>query len=82
MPIPPWPLTATMIIIMDSSGFVNLFSGENQNLRIAFIEKQKSVSSETDCGAPWGIRTLGLLIRSQTLYPAELRAHEAYQLII
>ena len=36
---------------------------------------QKSVSSETDCGAPWGIRTLGLLIRSQTLYPAELRAH-------
>ena len=25
-------------------------------------------------GAPWGIRTLDLLIRSQTLYPAELRA--------
>ena len=27
------------------------------------------------CGAPWGIRTHDLLIRSQTLYPAELRAH-------
>ena len=26
-------------------------------------------------GAPWEIRTPGLLIRSQTLYPAELRAH-------
>ena len=29
------------------------------------------------CGihAPWGIRTLDLLVRSQTLYPAELMAH-------
>jgi hypothetical protein len=27
-------------------------------------------------GAPGGIRTPGLLVRSQTLYPAELRAHE------
>lgn len=26
-------------------------------------------------GTPWGIRTLDLLVRSQTLYPAELRAH-------
>ena len=26
-------------------------------------------------GAPCGIRTHGLLIRSQTLYPAELRVH-------
>lgn len=26
-------------------------------------------------GAPEGIRTPGLLIRSQTLYPAELQAH-------
>ena len=26
-------------------------------------------------GAPWKIRTSDLLIRSQTLYPAELRAH-------
>ena len=29
-----------------------------------------------NCGAPGGIRTPGLLIRSQTLYPAELRAHK------
>jgi hypothetical protein len=27
-------------------------------------------------GAPWVIRTPDLLVRSQTLYPAELRAHE------
>ena len=26
-------------------------------------------------GAPWVIRTPDLLVRSQTLYPAELRAH-------
>ena len=26
-------------------------------------------------GAPWGIRTLDILIRSQSLYPAEVRAH-------
>jgi Pentapeptide repeats (8 copies) len=29
----------------------------------------------TRSGAPGGIRTPGLLVRSQTLYPAELRAH-------
>ena len=33
---------------------------------IVFIEKN---------GAPGEIRTPGLLVRSQTLYPAELRAH-------
>ena len=27
-------------------------------------------------GAPEGIRTPDLLVRSQTLYPAELRAHD------
>ena len=27
------------------------------------------------CGAPGEIRTPGLLVRSQTLYPTELRAH-------
>ena len=27
-------------------------------------------------GAPGRIRTSGLLVRSQTLYPAELRAHD------
>ena len=30
---------------------------------------------ESNFGAPGGIRTHGLLIRSQALYPAELRAH-------
>jgi hypothetical protein len=28
-------------------------------------------------GAPGGTRTLDLLVRSQTLYPTELRAHKA-----
>jgi hypothetical protein len=30
-------------------------------------------------GAPGRIRTSGLLIRSQSLYPAELRAHTMFQ---
>ena len=29
-------------------------------------------------GAPWGIRTPDLLVRSQTLYPAGLRAHTPF----
>ena len=33
-------------------------------------------------GAPVGIRTLDLLIRSQTLYPAELRAHIAFATLL
>ena len=44
--------------------------------------KKKSpcfVSKHEDLvGAPWGIRTHDLLIRSQTLYPAELRAHVSF----
>jgi hypothetical protein len=32
-------------------------------------------------GAPWVIRTPDLLVRSQTLYPAELRAQRGKQLI-
>ena len=38
------------------------------------LNKEKT-SLTARCGAPVGIRTLDLLIRSQTLYPAELRAH-------
>ena len=33
-------------------------------------------------GAPWGIRTLDLEIRSLLLYPAELRAHMSHRRII
>ena len=29
-------------------------------------------------GALWGTRTLGLLVRSQSLYPAELTTHSAF----
>ncbi len=34
------------------------------------------------CGVPEGIRTPGLLIRSQTLYPAELQVHPVWNLYI
>ena len=33
-------------------------------------------------GAPEGIRTPDLLVRSQTLYPAELQAHLRFKIII
>ena len=33
-------------------------------------------------GTPWEIRTPGLLVRSQTLYPAELRARASNSLIM
>ena len=35
-----------------------------------------------DYGALEGIRTHDLLVRSQTLYPTELRAHVTYQIYI
>ena len=39
-------------------------------------DKQKrSLANASDLGAPEGTRTPDLLIRSQTLYPAELPAH-------
>ena len=43
------------------------------------LNKEKT-SLTARCGAPVGIRTLDLLIRSQTLYPAELRAHISLRL--
>ena len=39
------------------------------------INKKRSLAIASDLGAPEGTRTPGLLIRSQTLYPAELPAH-------
>ena len=44
------------------------------------VKEKEKVNSATStkltfCGAPEGTRTPDLLIRSQTLYPAELRAH-------
>ena len=45
-------------------------------------ESSASTNSATGAtGAPGEIRTPGLLIRSQTLYPAELRAHEPTHLL-
>ena len=45
-----------------------------------FYYSRKKASIVCGCflGAPWGIRTHDLLIRSQTLYPAELRAHVSF----
>ena len=37
---------------------------------------------KTFCGVPGGIRTPDLLVRSQSLYPAELQAHVLYDLNI
>ena len=46
---------------------------------LIYFDKQKIKKSRqsNDCllGAPGGTRTPDLLVRSQTLYPAELRAH-------
>ena len=39
-------------------------------------ERPFMIVSNDFFGAPGEIRTPGLLIRSQTLYPTELRAHE------
>ena len=47
-------------------------------------KKKKSTSPKWDlsiCGAPGGIRTRDLLVRSQTLYPAELPAHMQFLLL-
>ena len=46
------------------NNFSPVFTGEK--LRASFLS--------THHGTPWGIRTPGLLVRSQTLYPAELMA--------
>ena len=35
----------------------------------------KPYAMRDSCGAPGGIRTPDLLVRSQALYPAELQAH-------
>ncbi len=39
------------------------------------VNNEKSYRISVAFGEPGGIRTHDLLIRSQTLYPAELRAH-------
>ena len=41
----------------------------------ALKHKKKKAFRSLPFGEPGGIRTHDLLIRSQTLYPAELRAH-------
>ena len=44
-----------------------------QNLRIARAPARTPAACRD--GAPWGIRTLALLLRRQLLYPTELKAH-------
>src|SRR5262252_4452684 len=51
---------------------------DNSVARIDSSTKQSTVDRELlRFGAPGGTRTPGLLVRSQSLYPAELRAPES-----
>ena len=43
--------------------------------KTATYKQNRSLAIASDLGAPEGTRTPDLLIRSQTLYPAELPAH-------
>ena len=47
----------------------------NSIIRLQHINKKRSLAIASDLGAPEGTRTPDLLIRSQTLYPAEIQAH-------
>ena len=49
---------------------------QEKHLRTLIFQRKNRLAFllSGSCGAPVGIRTLDLLIRSQTLYPAELRA--------
>ena len=61
-------------------GFLCGFLETNSPAKTKAKQKENPVTLTLQgfsCGAPWGIRTHDLLIRSQTLYPAELRAHAA-----
>ena len=68
---------------MDENPFWHVGSGQSMVLIRINTEtleplkhKEKEASFEvSSLGEPGGIRTHDLLIRSQTLYPAELRAH-------
>ena len=46
-----------------------------QSVRTAVEEMDAEISFKRSCGTPGPIRTADLLLRRQTLYPAELRAH-------
>ena len=65
---------ATEFLLSASGGFANL-RHRNPARRVATW--QCRVRSRGAGGAPGGTRTPGLLIRSQSLYPAELRARVA-----
>ena len=47
----------------------------NAECRTVRTKQKRSLTFVSDLGAPEGTRTPDLLIRSQTLYPAELPAH-------
>ena len=51
-----------------------------QGITMQIIKQKTSVQNCTEVffGAPEGTRTPDLLIRSQTLYPAELLAHNCF----
>ena len=45
-------------------------------------EKNRYITASVYSGAPQGTRTPDLLVRSQTLYPAELAAHSCHRQLI
>ena len=59
---------------VDGCGGVNLAFFKSTN-PINGQKKSRYPKSDTLIGTPEGIRTPDLLVRSQTLYPAELLAH-------
>ena len=61
---------------VDGCGGVNLAFFKSTN-PINGQKKSRYPKSDTLIGTPEGIRTPDLLVRSQTLYPAELLAHSA-----
>jgi hypothetical protein len=53
-------------------------SGDALRLGLSVFGLRAKISGEASYGAPGGARTPDLLIRSQSLYPAELRARAGF----
>ncbi len=71
---PPAPETKHPDIVLMSGCFFAFHT--NFSIQISIGQNKKSsVQSTKDFGVPGGIRTPDLLVRSQSLYPAELQAH-------
>jgi hypothetical protein len=67
---PSWHLSRLERLL---AGFARSFLADARD-RLTAIERSADWSQIANSGAPGGIRTPGLLVRSQALYPTELRA--------